>query len=438
MSKSIVSIVRYEKPGESVRKAVELCRGLDHMPAKARVFIKPNIVMWYRKVPFPKWGVITTSRVIEDLVVLLKEQGIDDITIGEGIVAKPKDIETPAHAFESLGYNKLKDRYGIKVLNVFQQPFEEVEVDEGETLTYNADILHSDFVVNVPVLKTHVQTTTSLGFKNLKGILSIDARKKCHGSDPDKSVNYWVPKLPNPLPPMLTLIDGIYSNALGPSYDGRLKRSNLLIGSADVFSADLVGTAVMGIDPTEARYLINAARRRGRSLDRSDIEVVGESIDAVASVYEHQFPYNEDGTLPLPFVKMGMQGISYYKYDDTMCTYCAALNVVALSAIAQAWKGEPFDDVEILTGKIMQPRGRKKTILLGKCMSDLHKDNPAINEAIPIKGCPPPPQLLIKGMHKAGIMVDPAVFENMDMSPAQYMKRYEGKPEYEESFYTVA
>jgi hypothetical protein len=50
----LVSIVRYEKPLESVRKAVELAKGLENLPAKAKVFIKPNIVFWTRTVPFPK------------------------------------------------------------------------------------------------------------------------------------------------------------------------------------------------------------------------------------------------------------------------------------------------------------------------------------------------------------------------------------------------
>jgi len=86
MSKHLVSIVRYEKPLESVRKAVELSKGLDHLPSGAKVYLKPNIVFWTTAVPFPKWGVITTSRIIEDMVVLLKEHGVDDITIGEGMV----------------------------------------------------------------------------------------------------------------------------------------------------------------------------------------------------------------------------------------------------------------------------------------------------------------------------------------------------------------
>ena len=86
MNKKLVSIVRYEKPRESVRKAVELSQGLDHLPSKAKVFIKPNIVFWTRAVTFPKWGLITTSRVVEDMIILLKERGIDDISIGEGMV----------------------------------------------------------------------------------------------------------------------------------------------------------------------------------------------------------------------------------------------------------------------------------------------------------------------------------------------------------------
>jgi uncharacterized protein (DUF362 family) len=101
MSDYSVAVVRYEGPLESVRRAVCLSCGLDRMPSQARVFVKPNIVFWSRAVPFPKWGVITTTRVVEDMIVLLKERGIDDITIGEGMVTmSPGDLETPAHAFE--------------------------------------------------------------------------------------------------------------------------------------------------------------------------------------------------------------------------------------------------------------------------------------------------------------------------------------------------
>jgi uncharacterized protein (DUF362 family) len=439
MSKAIVAIVRYERPLDSVRKAVELSRGLDHLPARAKVFVKPNIVFWTRVTRFPKWGVVTTSRVIEDMVTLLKERGIDDITIGEGTVTKePKDFETPAHAFETL-YGGLKRRYGVKTLNVFERPFQKVDLGAGVVLNYNADILQSDFVVNVPVLKTHAQAVVSLGIKNLKGMIDISSRKKCHGADPVKDLNYMIARLANKLPPSFTLLDGIYTNERGPSIDGRMRRSNILVASADVFSADLVGAKVLGQEPSKVPHLVHAAKDRGRPLDLSDIEVLGEPMEAVASPHEHTFAYTEDEGLPLPMARMGIKGVSYRKFDLTMCTYCSGLTGAVLTAIAQAWKGEPWDDVEVLTGKIMKPSpGKTKTILLGKCMYQANKDHPDIREMIAVKGCPPSPKAVVRAFHQAGIELNPSIFENMDKFPGFFMKKYEGKPEFDEAFFTTA
>lgn len=439
MKKSIVAIVKYEKPLESVQKAVRLSKGLDHLPSNAKVFVKPNVVFWTKEVPFPKWGVITTSRIVEDMVVILKEHGISDITIGEGMVTlTPKDIETPAHAFETLGYNVLKKRYGVKPINIFERPFEKIDLGDGTTLKFNKDILNSDFVVDLPVMKTHAQTVLSLGFKNLKGMIDISSRKKCHNADPERDLNYMVARFPDKLPPIFTLIDGVYTCERGPNIDGRMHRSNLLVASRDIFSADLVGTKVLGHEPAEVPYLIHAALNRGRPTDLSDVEVVGERIEDVASYHEYDFPYNKDGTLPRPMEKMGIKGLSYRKYDLTMCTYCSGITGLVLTAIAQAWKGEPWDDIEILTGKVMKPSpGKKKTILLGKCMYQANKDDPDIQEMIAVKGCPPSPRAIVKALHKAGIEVNPALFENIEQLPAFYMSRYQGNPEFDESFFKI-
>jgi len=135
---------------------------------------------------------------------------------------------------------------------------------------------------------------------------------------------------------------------------------------------------------------------------------------------------------------MGIKGLSYPKYDLSMCTYCSALNGIILFAIAQAWKGKPWDDVEVLTGKIMGPTpGKKKTILIGKCMYEANRDHPDIQEMIAVKGCPPSPKAVVKAFHQAGIEIDPAIFENIDKAPGFFMEKYEGKPEFEESFFAI-
>lgn len=364
MPNHTVSIVKYQTPFDSVREAVQLAGGLPKLPANAKVIIKPNIVTWTKEVVFPKWGIITTSRVVEDMVVLLKEQGIDDITILEGIVTSdPKDTETPAHAFESLGYGHLKQRYGVKAVNSLASDFEKIQIDDELTLNFSSHAINADFLVDIPVLKAHSQTIASMGIKNLKGLIDIPSRKKCHSPDLVKDLHYMVSKLANPMPPMFTLIDGIYTNERGPGLGGRAHRKNILIASRDVMSADLVGANVLGWPPEEVPHLVHAAKDRNRPMDLSDIEIKGESIEEVACRHEFDFPYvqNDAGEwLPEPMGKIGMAGVSYRKYDLTMCTYCSHTNAIIIGALMSAWKGEAFDDVEILTGKAMKPTPEKR------------------------------------------------------------------------------
>lgn len=439
MKKYTTAIVRYEKPFDSVKKAVELCRGLDGLPRGASVFIKPNIVFWTKAVPFPKYGVATTSRIVEDMVVILKELGAGQITIGEGMVLlKAKDRETPAHAFEYLGYGKLKQRYGVNYINIHERPFMEIDLGDEITLNYNTDILESDFLVNLPVLKTHSQTRVSLGIKNIKGVIDIPSRKKCHDAGPKNNLHAMVSRLADPLPPSFTLLDGIYTLERGPGYDGKARRSDLLVASADMLSADLVGASVLGHEPENVSYLAQAAKNGSRPHDLSDIEIVGEKLMDVQSWHLDEHIYNEEGDLPLPMVKMGISGLHYKKYDETMCTYCSGLQWIILMALARAWKGAPWDDVEVLTGKAMQPKpGRKKTVLVGKCMYEAHRDNPDINEMIVVKGCPPLNKKIPEALAKAGIEVDPEIFNKIEEAPAYFNRKYEGRPEFEESFFRI-
>ncbi|MFX1402741.1 MAG: DUF362 domain-containing protein, partial [Promethearchaeota archaeon] len=368
MSRTTVSIVKYEKPLDSVRKVIEMIDGFKDIPIDGKIFIKPNLVYWNRHCDFPKWGMLTTSRVVEDVVKLLNEYGVKDIIIGEGIITDdPDDRETPKDAFEKLGYNLLKQRYGVKLYDTFDRPFEKIELREGVSVKMNSDMLHSDFLIDIPVLKTHAQCVVSLGIKNLKGLINIASRKKFHGADPKFNLHYNVAQLANKIPPNLTIIDGIYTLERGPTFDGKAHRSDVLLASTDILSADIVGAKLLGINPQDVPHLVQAAKDRNRTIDLSDIEIEGEPIEKMAKHHDWEFIYENNDTLPLSYARAGIGGISYPKYDETMCTFCSFFNGVILVAIKEAWKGEDFDNVEILTGKIVPPTpGMNKTILLGQ------------------------------------------------------------------------
>ena len=439
MEKSIVSIVKYEQPKESIRKVIDLANGFENIPLDGKIFIKPNLVYWNRHCDFPKWGMLTTTRVVEEVVKYLYEKGARDITIGEGIITDDaKDRETPQVAFEYLGYNILKEKYGIKVYDTFDRPFEKVELVDGLTAKMNSDMLNSDFLIDIPVLKTHAQCVVSLGLKNLKGLINIPSRKKFHGDDPKYTLHYNVSQLANKAPPSLTILDGIYTLERGPTFDGKAHRSNILVASRNMLSADLVGSNLLGIDPKSVPHLVQATKDRNRPIDLSDIEIKGESIESLANHHEWEFLYENEGTLPLSYAKAGIKGIRYRRYDETMCTFCSFYNGVILVAIKSAWKGEPFDNIEVLTGKIMEPSpDANKTILLGQCQYNKNKNNPNIKNLIPIKGCPPSVEDIKSALKEAGIKAPSYIFKNIEKSPLLFMERYKNKPEFDESFYQI-
>ena len=433
-----VAICKYQRGQDVVKQAVEKADALAHLPHNARVIIKPNIVVWL-DAPYPKYGVVTTSAVVEETVRLLKDYGIDDMAIAEGsLQVDPKGKHIGDKSFEVLGYKKLAQRYGVKLLDIWERPFQKVAVAEGIHLRVNEDLMRADYLVNLPVLKTHAQVKVSLGLKNLKGFLDVASRKKCHSADTAKDLEFMIARLAKLLPPSATIIDGIYTLERGPSIDGAPRRSDIVIASSSVLAADMTGAEVLGYDPADIPYLMQASKMSGFRTDGVNIAVVGQKVNEVAASHQYAFPYNHDGTLPLAFEKKGIQGIKFHQYDSTVCTYCSPLVGMLQIIIAMTYKGQPFDDVEFLCGKRRRPSDdMKKSILVGQCMCRLNKDHEGPQEIVSISGCPPKPDEAAEALKSIGIEVPPSLFTDYESAAGFFMERFKGRPEFDDRFFTI-
>ncbi len=435
-----VAVVRYEKPFESLRKAVDLAGGLGDVSRDSKVFIKPNFCLWHEGVSFPKYGVLTTARMIEDMVILLKEHEVRDITILEGIVEAERKSESVLQLVaKGMGLDVLAERYGVKIIDVLRGSFAKVTAGDV-TLSVNRDLLDADYVINMPVLKTHTQAVVSLGIKNLKGVLNIASRKRCHNADQSIDLNYHLAKLPGMLSPSLTIIDGIYTLERGPLYTGRAHRSNIIIVSKDLISADKVGATILGFAPQTIPYIVLAAKNNGRATDLSDVNIRGEvDIKTALKPHKWEFEQNESGDLPLFFERAGIRGLTYPQADNTMCTYCSGLIYHVIWGILMAKnRDKPFDDIEILHGKIHEPSGgHKHTLLVGQCQVKKNGHNPLINHCARIKGCPPSKKDLLEAYAELGIELPDNFIEWMERSPETFIRRYEDQPEFDDAFYKI-
>jgi len=376
MTKQSVSIVRYRENHETIRNALELCDGFKELKANDKVLIKPNIVMASRRKKIPLYGVVTTTRVIEDIIILLSEYGCNDITIGEGSPFH-KELElSTLNGFKSTGLTRVAEKYGVKLVDFNKSEFR--SVDLGPTKVKLArESLESDFLINVPVLKTHVQTTVSLSLKNLKGCLKQSSKMKFHKT----GLEEMIARLNTVLKPKLSVIDGIYSLERGPSTSGRAYRTNLIIASRDAFSGDIVGAACLGIDPLTVGYFTQYGALTGQSPSLGDIEIKGESVDDVIFPLEWRMMKAEQ-----IMADYDIKGATFQWPGNTLCTNCAIMSDAFLGVFLKDNKGSYFYNIEFLMGDKVHPLEESEQVfLLGNCAV---KNNSDCDKAVKISGCP--------------------------------------------------
>jgi uncharacterized protein (DUF362 family) len=333
------------------------------------------------------------------LVQILYEEGFRRLAIGEAPLKK-----MGLSMYKRLGYEKLKEKYGVELVDFNEDSFTEVDCGEFK-LSIARKALEADSIINLPVLKTHNQCKVSLGLKNLKGCLNRKSKMFCHGKDVD--LDHMFPHIIEKLPVALTITDGVYTLAKGPGPTGNALRRNLIIASRDTLACDVVGTEVMGYSAREIEHLQFYARRHGLSTDLSDIEVRGEEVAKVRSFVDYDWEWTDGDTGPKGFAKRGITGLAVRKYDSSLCTGCSMMYNPMLILFMSAFKGQPFPNMEVLSGKRQQASpGFDYTILFGKCACDLNKDNPHIKKALAIKKCPPGIDDFVQCLKEADIECD--------------------------------
>jgi uncharacterized protein (DUF362 family) len=388
-----VSIVRFDGTLNSLRRAIDLCHGFEKLDRSAPILIKPNNC--FRHKIMPPYGMVTTTRIIEGIVQLLIEYGCKDVTIGEGAIINIFDELEPytKRGFAGTGIDRVAAKYGVRLIDFNQGPFRELNLG-GLKVEVAKAALKTEFLINVPVLKTHFQTRVSLGFKNLKGCLSPESKKRCHTS---KRLDTMICLLNEAVRSDLVIIDGIYMLEKGPeTLAGTAYRKDLVIAGRDVFESDVVGATILGVVPAQVDYLKAFAERHGRSLDVGEIQIEGEALESVKEQLDWRF---EPDTRLLG--RLGVTGLSAPHPGQTLCSACGATLALALSILGKDNRESDFGGAELYYGLGSMAGGRgsgrqrspAKTFLYGNCAirsnRKVESGTGPQAQVIRIAGCPP-------------------------------------------------
>jgi uncharacterized protein (DUF362 family) len=299
-SRSVVSIsrVRNGRVDKAVEEAIDLLGGIDTVArGKGRVMLKPNLVA-------DSSAVTTKPEVVETLARLMKASG-REVLIGEGSAAaggfnvkgaevyrtKKRDIldGLQQHVFDRLGYTDLAGALRVPLVNLHSGEMVDVPVPGGyvsETLTLHRSLTEVDLLCSVPMMKTHALATVTLAMKNLIGLypgtIYYSVRSWLHDRAEETGspgVAYEIVDMVRANRTGLAVIDA--SSAMqgnGPTM-GTLVDMNLIVAGTDPLAADMVGTALMGIDPEEVPTFACAHEAGMRPETLDEIEIRGCSID---------------------------------------------------------------------------------------------------------------------------------------------------------------
>ncbi len=373
----VVAVVEYEREAGSLHAAVSACDGFRGLKTTDHVLIKPNIP-WAS--PFswkaPPYGFATTARVVEETVRALKDHGCHRLAIGEGSIVNRALGADTSTAFRWTGMDRVARRYGVELVDLNEGLFDRIDLDDT-AVSVASRVMESDFLVDLPVLKTHHQATVSLGLKNLKGCLSQESRRVFHRGGLDRLIGLLGARLK----PGLTIIDGIYGLERGPEFLGRARRLDRLIASRDVLAADVAGCGIMGVPPEGVGHLREYAALTGGSLKLEDIDVRGrEAMEGIR-------PFKRGPAFDGLFQRTGVSGLTVRPPGVETCSGCTLAMWSALVAFCSDHRNAKLDGVELCCGPSARPTAEARAVLLlGDCAM---RASPAGENRVAVAGCPP-------------------------------------------------
>jgi len=271
----VVAVVRGERGHEPVFKALAL---IDYRKALAgydTVLIKVNFITT------KTWdtGATTDPIVVEAII-----KKLEDLPVKVYVVESDATITNADKAFEATGMKDMCRRNGVEWLNLrYVKDKVKLEVPNGEALKSITvpRLVTESTVISAAKLKTHSDTSVTLGMKNMFGLLPDKFKGKYHM----KGISKVVVDINTVLRPALTVIDGFVGMEGQGPIDGTPVQMNLIIAGTDPVATDATAARIMGFNPYEIAH-IRKAHEKG--LGKSEARIVGEKLETVKKQFKQK------------------------------------------------------------------------------------------------------------------------------------------------------
>jgi uncharacterized protein (DUF362 family) len=274
LTTSKVAVVKGERGHEPVFKALDLIDYKSILSKWDKVLIKVNFITtktW-------ETGATTDPIVVEAIIRRLKNLPVKIYVVESDATGTNAD-----KAFEVTGMKEMCEQNGVECLNLRHvKDTVKIQISEGETLRSIKipRIVAESAVISAAKLKTHTETTVTLGMKNMFGLLPDKMKMKYHF----RGISKVIVDINTVLRPTVTVIDGFVGMEGRGPVRGDAVQMDLIIAGRDPVATDATAARIMGVDPHEVSHILKAYDKGLGNID--DIEVIGERIEDTTRVFK--------------------------------------------------------------------------------------------------------------------------------------------------------
>jgi len=243
---SLVSLVKASgNTKDSIKKAIgESLNLIGYQPKQKmeNIVIKPNLCYYWDY----STGQTTDPKFVASIIELFRENISPDVNIS--IIESDASAMVCKYAFKMLGYEKIAEKYNVKLVNLSKDPFNPAKVTvEGKIFQFTVPetIQRADLKINVPKIKYTVRgIELTCALKNIYGCNPHPKKFKYH-----KILAETIIALNKLMKFDLCIIDGNIVSGISP------RKLGLVMASQDPVAVDAAAAKIAGLNPKKIKYL---------------------------------------------------------------------------------------------------------------------------------------------------------------------------------------
>jgi len=313
------------------------------------VALKPNLVL----AADPSEGATTHPGIAAGIIEYLQENGFRRIKVIEGSWVGDRT----SLAVRVTGLQAVCDRYHVPFYDLQKDSSREYDA-KGVRINICDHAMQTDYLINIPVMKGHCQTTITCALKNAKGLIPNSEKRRFHTMGLHKPIAH----LNAALPRGCVIVDNICGD-LDFEEGGNPVQMDRIFGCLDPVLCDAFVCRSMGFSTEEVPYIGMAERLGVGCADLSRAKIVALNEASVPEAAQQ--------------VTRKIKRLAAHVHPDSACSACYGQLIYALNKLDQEGLLRKLEQ-KICIGQ--RYKGKSGELGVGSCTRCFASN---------LRGCPP-------------------------------------------------